>query len=253
LTIQRNIVIPGTEGRPILIDVFKNNPTQSRAVVFAHGFKGYKDWGAWDLVAKAFANAGFVFIKFNFSHNGGTAENPIDFPDLEAFGNNNYTKELNDLQLVFDWIDKNQIDLNVNPDNIGLIGHSRGGGVSILKANEDPRVKMLSTWAAVSDFGSRFTNQIEDWKEEGVIYILNGRTKQNMPLYYQFYEDYIQNEERLSIPDAAKNISIPWMIFHGEKDQVVPLKEAQGLESWSQAAKLVVIPGGDHTLGSKHS
>jgi len=191
-----------------------------------------------------------VFV--NFSHNGGTVDNPIDLPDLEAFGNNNYTKELNDLELVFDWIDENQNELNVNPNNIGLIGHSRGGGVAVLKANEDARVKVLSTWAAVSDFGSRFTNQIKEWKEKGVIHILNGRTKQNMPLYYQFYEDYFQNKERLSIPDAAKNISIPWLIIHGENDQAVPLKEAQDLKSWRQAAKLVVLADGNHTLGSKH-
>ena len=51
-------------------------------------------------MAKEFAKDGFCFIKFNFSHNGGTVEQPIDFPDLEAFGNNNYTKELDDLESV---------------------------------------------------------------------------------------------------------------------------------------------------------
>jgi len=58
-------------------------------------------------MAESFANAGFFFIKFNFSHNGGTVKQPIDFPDLEAFGNNNYTKELDDLETVIDWIYSN--------------------------------------------------------------------------------------------------------------------------------------------------
>ena len=43
------------------------------------------------------ARNGFAFVKFNFSHNGGTIENPIDFPDLKAFGNNTYGKEVADL------------------------------------------------------------------------------------------------------------------------------------------------------------
>ncbi|WP_317192062.1 hypothetical protein [Snuella sedimenti] len=60
-------------------------------------------------MAKTFANAGFLFIKFNFSHNGGTIEQPIDSPDLEAFALNNYTKELNDLDTVISWVFKNSI------------------------------------------------------------------------------------------------------------------------------------------------
>ena len=32
-------------------------------------------------------------------------DQPIDFPDLEAFGNNNYTKELDDLRSVIDWVE----------------------------------------------------------------------------------------------------------------------------------------------------
>ena len=27
---------------------------------FAHGYKGYKDWGAWNLMAEKFAKNGFI-------------------------------------------------------------------------------------------------------------------------------------------------------------------------------------------------
>ena len=43
-------------------------------VVFFHGFKGLKDWGPWHLMADFFAERGYVFVKFNFSHNGTTLE-----------------------------------------------------------------------------------------------------------------------------------------------------------------------------------
>ena len=103
-----NLIIEGKHNKPIVTDIFyKENHQPKKVVIFCHGYKGFKDWGAWNLMAASFANAGFFFIKFNFSHNGGTVEQPIDFPDLEAFGNNNYSKELDDLGSVIDWVSTN--------------------------------------------------------------------------------------------------------------------------------------------------
>ena len=97
----KNKVLTRSNDKSILIDYFfKKNDQQKPVVIFCHGYKGFKDWGAWDLVAEAFAKADCFFVKFNFSYNGGTMQQPIDFPDLEAFGENNYTQELNDVQFV---------------------------------------------------------------------------------------------------------------------------------------------------------
>ena len=96
---QKNNILNRINKKPILWDAFYNaDDKQKPLIVFCHGYKGFKDWGAWDLVAKAFLDAGFFFVKFNFSHNGGTMEQPIDFPDLDAFAENNYSKELDDLR-----------------------------------------------------------------------------------------------------------------------------------------------------------
>ena len=104
MNIEQNLIVDSKHIKPIVTDVFYQKTNKpKKVVIFCHGYKGFKDWGAWNLMAESFAKAGFFFIKFNFSHNGGTAENPIDFPDLEAFGNNNYTKELDDLERVIDW------------------------------------------------------------------------------------------------------------------------------------------------------
>ena len=113
-----NHILDRGDKKPILWDAyFNNNSKQKPLVIFCHGYKGFKDWGAWNLMAERFAEAGFFFVKFNFSHNGGTLEQPIDFPDLEAFGNNNYTKELDDLDALLNWITdtqdyKNELDIN---------------------------------------------------------------------------------------------------------------------------------------------
>ena len=98
-------IIKGCSKKNILIDTTlaeKNN--SNKVVVFSHGFKGFKDWGPFNKIAEHFASNGFVFVKFNFSYNGTSIENPSDFVDLEAFGNNNFCKELDDLGLVIDWV-----------------------------------------------------------------------------------------------------------------------------------------------------
>jgi len=87
MNITKNIQIKGKHKKPILTDIFYNKTGKPKPIViFAHGYKGFKDWGCWNLIAEQFAKQNFFFIKFNFSHNGGTIEQPIDFPDLEAFG-----------------------------------------------------------------------------------------------------------------------------------------------------------------------
>ena len=256
MKIIKNFSLEGKHQKPIVTDVFYNETHQpKKVVIFCHGYKGFKDWGAWNLIAEAFANAGFFFIKFNFSHNGGTLEQPIDFPDLEAFGNNNYTKELDDLASVIDWIFnakeyKNEVDLQ----QVYLIGHSRAGGIVLLKSNEDSRIKKVITLASVCDFGKRTATigDLDQWKKEGVKYVVNGRTKQNMPHFYQFYENYIQNKERLDIKKATEQLAIPHLLIHGDSDTSVLIDEAENLQLWNPNADYKIIKNADHVFNVKH-
>jgi pimeloyl-ACP methyl ester carboxylesterase len=199
--------------KPIVWDAFfKSNDVKKPLVIFCHGYKGFKDWGPWDFVAKAFCNQDLFFLKFNFSHNGGTPENPVDFPDLNAFAENNYTKELNDLEDILNYTLSENFPYHeqIDTTKITLIGHSRGGGISIIKASEDQRITKLITWASVSDFASRFgsSEDIKDWGNTGVKHVLNGRTKQQMPHNFQFFEDFQQNQKRLNIERSARNLDI---------------------------------------------
>lgn len=254
---EKNHILKRPDKKPILWDVFYNqNGTQKPLVFFCHGYKGFKDWGAWDLVAQAFAHAGFFFVKFNFSHNGGTMDQPIDFPDLEAFAENNYSKELEDLKDLTDYFHsmENPYYIEINPNNLNLIGHSRGGGIASIMASEDKRISKLITWASVSDFGKRMgsTSEIEKWEKEGVKYVLNGRTKQQMPHHYQFYEDFKANETRLTIETAVKKIQIPHLIVHAKEDPSVSFEEAMALKTWNPQSKLVKIMESDHVFGATH-
>lgn len=256
MRIIKNLQVAGHHHRPILTDCFyKENGRAKDLVIFAHGYKGFKDWGCWNLIAKKFAQQNFFFVKFNFSHNGGTASQPIDFPDLEAFAENNYTKELDDLQVVIDFIFKNkQFHDEINFEKMVLIGHSRGGGICCIKAAEEPRISKLVTWAGVCDFGKRTATvgNLSEWKRTGVKYVLNGRTKQQMPHNYQFYENFIANQDRLTIKKAVKRLEVPYLIVHGDADTSVSIEEGRSLERWSSLAELAIIEDGDHVFGARH-
>jgi uncharacterized protein len=247
--------IPGSKGRPITVDVFFIPDGKPKPVViFSHGFKGFKDWGHFNLLGAIFAERGFTFVKFNFSYNGTTPGNLTSTDDLEAFGNNNYLIELGDLGLVIDWVcnefsERQQAD----PNRIYLLGHSRGGGVSILKAASDPRVKKLVTWASVSDFLNRNSpDTIRRWEKEGVVHTTNARTGQQLPLYFQFYKSLIENRAQLDITKSASGLKIPYLIIHAADDEAVPVKEARALHKAARSSELLILDTGGHTFGVRH-
>ena len=256
MQIEKNKILDRAHKKPILLDTFYSEKFSNLPIViFCHGYKGFKDWGAWNLMAKSIAEAGICVIKFNFSHNGGTMENPIDFPDLEAFGNNNYSLELDDLNDVINWATKTFKDNPfVDINNLILIGHSRGGGITILKSSKDERIKKLITLASVCDFSKRTATigNLEEWKELGVKYVVNGRTKQQMPHYYQFYEDFKANEEQLDIEAAEKQLQVPHLIIHGNNDTSVSINEAYALHRWNPKSKLEIIEAADHVFNVRH-
>ena len=254
----KNIVIAGANKLPIVLDIFfKEDHLCKPVVIYAHGFSGFKDWGNFDLIASEFAGEGFVLVKFNFSHNGTTAQHPADFNNLEAFGNNNYSTELKDLRLVIDWVcdPLNQFSDVIDRNQICVIGHSMGGGIAILEAANDTRVNKLITWAAISEcktpWGNWSFEKIQEWKNTGVQYYTNGRTKQEMPMYYQLYEDFIQNAEKLNIQKAIRSLQIPILICHGTNDTSVPEEKAYDLKNWQPSAQLFTVDS-DHVFGRKH-
>ena len=61
-TTKEKFVIQGTASeKPILCDLTK--PFQhhdKNLIIFCHGYKGFKDWGCWNLMAHKFAQNGLI-------------------------------------------------------------------------------------------------------------------------------------------------------------------------------------------------
>jgi pimeloyl-ACP methyl ester carboxylesterase len=249
---KQNFNIPGAKGRGMLMDItFDDAVADAPMVIFAHGFKGFKDWGAHNLVAGYFAENGFRFLKFNFSHNGTTTDKPLEFADLIAFSDNTFTMELDDLNAVVDFVCEGPAMPAAT--EVYLIGHSMGGGISIIKTAEDKRIKKLVTMASISDFHNLWAKEIEEqWHLQDITYIDNKRTGQQMPLKVSLLNDLERHPVRLNILAKAAEIKQPWLIVHGNEDTTVPLSHARELKDANPNSEFFQITGADHTFGATH-
>ncbi|WP_090556750.1 alpha/beta hydrolase family protein [Pedobacter hartonius] len=225
-------------------DIFNNQPS----IIFVHGFKGFKDWGAHHLIAERFAAAGYRYVKFNFSHNGVTQQAPNEVTDLEAFASNTISMELKDLDTAINYA------VHTYPlAPIYLIGHSKGGGLVILRGAGDERISKIITWSSIADFSSLWKKeQEEEWRNTGRIFVENARTKEKMPLNSSLLEDYTDHKNEFNILSAAASVQIPWLILHGDDDINVPFSIAQQLAQAQPKAKLQKIHGANHVYGASH-
>ncbi len=254
-----NIRIKNAVGNTINMDFRFKEKSSSRMplLIFCHGFKGFKDWGCFPYMLDRFAEAGIFTVSFNFSLNGTDNDkpNPVDFEKLDNFARNTFTEELNDLGCVIDYLEQNRDIYNYDFDKLILAGHSRGGGLSILKGAEDKRVKKLAVLASVADFNRYGDETRRIWREKGYIEVLNTRTKQKMRMNVSLLEDLEVNKERLDIREALEKINIPVLVIHGTEDLAVDKGEAEiiynGLGS-KVKSELIILSNTGHTFGAVH-
>jgi len=252
---SEEVKIDGAGDLPITLDVtFNPNGRNLPVVIFCHGFKGFKDWGPWNLVAKTMAEAGFFFVKLNFSHNGVTANDLSDISDPEAFGKNNFSLELNDLGLLIDWIvtDNEEYRHYFNTENISLVGHSLGAAITLLRTIEDDRIHRAVTWAGAFNL-TKYTEMEEDsiWREKGFVEVTNSRTGAIYPVGYQFKQDYLDNADRLNLQKNIPLLDQPLLLIHGSDDEVAPISNSKKIHTVVKHSLFLELEG-DHAFGASH-
>ena len=243
--------LPGVLG-DVLIDVRAGGRESPRpAVVLVHGFKGFKDWGLWPAFADRLARAGLSAVTFNLSGSGVDDSGEFAFPD--RFGHNTFSAELQDLRRVVDALMAGELGV-APPPRLGLLGHSRGGGIAVLHAADDAKVRALVTWSAISTVERWNTTERAAWRAAGVQSVTNARTGQILPLYLDVLEDIERNGPALDIERAAGRVSVPWLIVHGEEDEAVDIGEGERLAAAARGAntRFVPVAGAGHTFGATH-
>ncbi|MBS1913851.1 MAG: dienelactone hydrolase family protein [Bacteroidetes bacterium] len=254
--IHARFMIPANSGETIYCDArFPGIEGDALPVIiFAHGFKGFKNWGSIPYICESLARRGFYTIAMNFTHNGVEGHRQ-DFTRLDRFEANTFTREVEELQDAVSAVSNGAVPLSVRAsERIGIIGHSRGGGISLLEAADDPRVRAVAVWASVASF-HRFTErQIDIWRRDGFFESKNMRTGQMMRLGSDLLADLEMNSDQLDITAAAERFGRPLLILHGEQDLSVRIEDGEEIASHArpELTEFVRIPTANHTFGAVH-
>src|SRR5213080_2182351 len=212
---------------------------------------GFKDWGFFPYVADRLARAGLAVVSFNFS-GAGVGDGSDTFEEPERFGHNTYTNELRDLDIVLDALTQGAFGFQLSA--YGLFGHSAGGGIAVLRAAQDERVRALVTWAAVARFGRLIAPLTEQLRRTGKAQILNQRTGQQLPLKRDILDDLdAHGDTTLNVVRAAGSVRAPWLIVHGTAEESVPWGDGRDLHrAASDKTDLFLVDGAGHTFGAQH-
>jgi len=251
---SKEFILSTSRNNKLRISAFglKNLET-SPCLIFVHGFKGFKDWGFGPYLGKFFADKGFFVVTFNFSHNG-VGESRTEFDELDKFAENTFSLEISELTELIDAY-KNGFFGKTKNQKIGLVGHSRGGAISLLTASQKKDVDALAVWSSVAKLDRYSERQKENWKKKGVFEVLNQRTKQVMRLNLSLLEDIEKNgDTTLNIKRAVADLKRPLLLVHGEQDLAVPIVEGEQLFNWSDKTltEFQKIPAAGHTFDIKH-
>jgi pimeloyl-ACP methyl ester carboxylesterase len=238
--VKTSLHIPNRSGMIMRADLrHRTGAGASPVVVICHSFMAFKDWGFFPRVAERLAEAGLVTIAFNFSHNGVTGDgNRIT--DLARFAENTFTRELDDLAALVDALDQGALPAEADPRRLVLLGHSRGGGIAIVHAARDPRVRALVTWSAIATFDRWTPHQKELWRRDGTLPLAKDSTVSPLRLGMDLLRDIEEHRDALDIERAAALFARPWLLLHGREDRTVQLREAEALAAAADPARTTV-------------
>lgn len=220
-------------------------------LIFCHGFKGFKDWGSFPYACEQLARRGITVIRINFSHNG---VGETDFDELDKFSINTYEKELEDLTTLVAQLNAGKLPLPQTADRnqLFIVGHSKGGGDAILFGADHPQVKGIITWNGIADvnlFDAKLRSEIA---ENGVGYIANARTHQQMPITQAVIDDVDRNREAYDLLAKVSKMEQPLQIVQGDADFARLVEGAKRLHAADADSRLHVVAAGDHVWNTRH-
>ncbi|MET3287718.1 UNVERIFIED_CONTAM: dienelactone hydrolase [Brevibacillus sp. OAP136] len=247
-------LIEAGENRTIRGNVHDNGQAAGGAkpiLIFCHGFKGFKDWGSFPYACEQLAHRGITVIRINFSHNG---VGETDFDELDKFAINTYEKELEDLATVVGELNAGRLPVPQAADKnqLFIVGHSKGGGDAILFGAHHPQVKGIITWNGIADvnlFDARLRKEIA---ENGVGYIANARTRQQMPITQAVIDDVDRNREAYDLLAKVREMEQPLLIVQGDADFDRLVEGSKRLHAADADSRLHVIAAGDHVWNTRH-
>lgn len=225
--------------------------------IVLHGFKAFRNWGFIPFLSDKIAEFSGPTINIDFSLNGIENEEKMLYnPDL--FRINTVSQQLEDLNLTLDYVKSSDFENNIKDiwdGTFNLIGHSLGGAISIVTANERKDINKIILWGTISKTDRNTERQKKEWREKGYIEFKESHSGQVLYLDVEYLEDKERNKDRIDLRKIISNLSIPICIIHGKLDFTVKLKEAEILEKLaikSSDLDSLYIEKCNHTFGVSH-
>ena len=223
-------------------------------LIICHGFTAHKDWGPFPYFGRRFAELGFVSAVFNFSHNG-MGPGSRRFTELEKFSRNTVGKELEDVRALLRAAEEGRLgDGRIDPSRIGIVGHSRGGGVAILSGSRERRIRGVAAWSTVATFNRYTPHQREAWEREGFLPVTVRGLRTRLKFGIEVLRDLEANREVYDLRRAVRALNVPLLLVHGAADVSVKPAEPESLYAVADRSKteIVMLEGTGHTFGAKH-
>jgi pimeloyl-ACP methyl ester carboxylesterase len=198
-------------------------------VVLGHGVTGNKDRPFIVALAEGLAAAGIPALRFSFSGNGASEG---------RFTDSTISKEVDDLDAVLDAL---------KGYTICYVGHSMGGAVGVLRASEDKRIQLLVSLAGMVHTKAFAQREFGDvTPDEGFMW-----DEPDCPLSQAYMDDLTQIN---TVIDLSPQITIPWLLVHGDEDDVVPIEDSHDiLAKANSQAQLVTLEGANHVFSDEYT
>ena len=216
-SVQENVSYKNVGGVTLDLDVYEPSGSPARprpAVILIHG-------GGWSAFDKSTMRGMGGFLS-----RSGFVAFSVDYRLYKA-GENRWPAQLDDVQHAVRWVRANASKYSVDPDRIGAFGHSAGAQLAALLGMEDTRdnsnpelAKYSSRVQAVVDVSgpSDFTTNHDP---DGDAFLTNflGASYLKDPGMWRDASPVFHVSEKDS----------PFLIFHGTRDEDVPIAQAQEL------------------------
>lgn len=248
---QRYLVSYKSEGLKIfaLLTVPNGNPPGGGwpAIVFNHGYippAQYKTTERYIAYTDAFSRNGYVLIRPDYRGHGNSEGRATG-----GYGTNDYTIDvLNALASI-------QKYPGVNPDKIGMWGHSMGGHITLRSMVVSPDITVGVIWAGVV---ASYPDLLAKWRRQNNSLTPfptssnRGGWRQGLIAEYGTPEANPDFWNSISSNSYVSDLSGPIQLHHGTADKSVPYEFSETLaEQMMQAGKegeVYIYPGDDHDI-----
>jgi acetyl esterase/lipase len=241
--IERDIAYGLVDSQPLLLDIFSTprqpDEPQRAALILVHG-GGFaagnkKDF---DFLAKGLAAEGYVTFSINYR--------------LVRDETNKYPAQLDDVQRAVRWIRSRAEEYHLDPSRLCAIGGSAGGHLASMLGTTDTRD---NSDAALSAYSSRVTCVVALYAPQDLTVpfgIEAGAEALILNLIGQSREAAPEKFREASPLYHIDQFAVPFLIFHGTLDPIVPVDQAErfhvALQKAGIASELILFEGEGHSI-----